>query len=110
MAALTVETSSRSGLTPTHNACDAGGDEFVNDGGVMVWVTNGGASERTVTIVSQETVDGLAVADRTVAVPAGEERLIGPFPVSTYNDANSKVQLTYDAVTSLTIAVIKRGT
>ena len=56
------------------------------------------------------TVDGLAVADRTVEVTGTEDRMIGPFPKSTYNDAAGKVQLSYDAVASLTIAVIRRGT
>ena len=65
---------------------------------------------QTVTIATALTVDGLAVADRTVEVTGTEDRMIGPFPKSTYNDAAGKVQLSYDAVASLTIAVIRRGT
>ena len=42
-----------------------------------------------------------------VAVPAGEERLIGPFPKAAFNDANNKVQLTYSSHTGLTIAVLQ---
>jgi hypothetical protein len=59
--------------------------------------------------VTLSTSDGLAVADRAVAIPAGEERLIGPFPSAIYDDGNGKVQLTYDAVTSMTIAALRLG-
>ena len=51
----------------------------------------------------------LAVADRTVSIPAGEERMVGPFQAATYNDSGGLVQLTYDGVTSVTIAIIKPG-
>ena len=55
-------------------------------------------------------VDGLAVADKAVSVPSGEEWAIGPFPPGIYNDVNSKVQLTYDGVTGApTIAVLQIG-
>jgi len=110
MATLTAETISRSGLEPTHNAADAGGDEFANTGDEFIHVTNGSGGAITVTIETGGTVDGLAIADRTVSVPAGEERLIGPFPKSTYDDGDGLVQLTYSAVTSLTVAVLKPGT
>ena len=110
MAELAVQQISRTGLSPTYAACGAGGDEFVNSGDEFIHIKNGHTGTQTVTIATPATVDGLAVADRDVAVPSGEERMIGPFPAATYNDGDSKVQLTYDAVTLLTIAVVKPGT
>ena len=109
MATLTAQEIDRDGLNPSFAACDAAGDEFANLGVEFIHVKNGDVSAHTVTIETSRTVDGLAVADRDVAIPAGEERLIGPFPKQTYDDADGKVQLTYDAVTSVTIAVIKVG-
>lgn len=109
MATLTAQSIVRTGLDPTYSACAAGGDEFVNNGDEFIHIKNGHTAEQTVTITTPATVDGLAVADRAVAIPNGEERIIGPFPKATYDDSAGKVQLTYDAVTSLTIAVLKPG-
>lgn len=109
MATLTAQQMSRSGLNPTYASAAGGGDEFVNTGEEYIHIKNGDASSHTITIVTQNTSDGLAVADRAVAVPAGEERKIGPFPTAIYNDANQKVQLTYDGVTSVTIGIFKHG-
>jgi hypothetical protein len=109
MADLTVQNIDRSGLSPSYGTCAGGGDQFLNASNTFIHVKNGDASPHTVTIVTQSTSDGLAVADRAVAIPAGEERLIGPFPSAIYDDGNGKVQLTYDAVTSMTIAALRLG-
>lgn len=109
MATLTVQTISREGITPSYAACAGGGDDFPNTGQEFIHVKNGSGAPITVTIVTPATVDALAVADRTKAVAAGEEAMIGPFPTGTYNDGTGKVGLTYSGVTSLTIGVFKRG-
>lgn len=107
MATLAVQNVTRDGLEVTYAAAASGGDEFVNTGHEFLHVKNGDVAAKVVTLVTQATVDGQAVADRDVVVANGTEALIGPFPVGTYNDADNKVQLTYDAVTSLTVAVLK---
>lgn len=109
MATLTVQTSSRTGLEPSYASCAGGGDEFANTGKQVIHVKNGDASPHVVTIVTQATVDGLAIADRDVTIPAGEERIIGPFPTGFYNDGGGLAQITYDNVTTQTIAVIELG-
>ena len=105
MATLTVETASAAGLEATFNSCAGGGDEFENNGATYLIFKNGDASSKTITVVSQKTVGGLAVADQAIVVGAGEERVIGPLPKAIYNDIDGNVQLTYSAVTSCTIAV-----
>lgn len=107
MATLSVQQIVRTGLSPSLVAADSEGDEFANTGREFVHVKNGDASPHTVTIVTPVTVDDLAVADRDVVVPAGEERMIGPLPTATYNTAGGVVQMTYDAVASVTIGVFK---
>jgi hypothetical protein len=109
MATLTAQTTDRTGAEVSLAACAAGGDEFVNTGNEFIYIENGAVAAQTVTIATPATVDGLAVADRTVEVPAGENWIFGPFPVNTYNDGNAKVQLTYSAVATLNIAVLKLG-
>lgn len=42
-----------------------------------------------------------------VAVPDGEERIIGPFSKNRFDDVDGKVQVTYSAVTSVTVAVVE---
>ena len=62
---------------------------------------------RTVTLDIKSTVDGQAVTDPTVSVPASGERVIGPFPTSIYNNANGKAKITYSSEADLTVAVCK---
>jgi len=109
MADLAVVTISRNGLEATYNTAAGGGDAFINTGNEFVHIKNDDASSKDITFATPAEVDGLAVADRVVSIPAGEDRMIGPFPASTYNDTAGKVQITYSAVTSVTIAVIKPG-
>ncbi len=109
MATLSVETVVRAGLTPTYNTA-ADPDDFVNTGVEFIHVKNGDASPINLTILTPQTVDGLAVADRVVVIGATDEEMIGPFPTSVYNNTSTnKVTLNYSAVTSVTIAVLKLG-
>lgn len=107
MAVLTVQQVVRAGLEPVFAAAAGGGDEFVNTGVEYLEVINGSGADITVTIVTPNTVDGLAVTDRAVVVTAGERRKIGPFPTSIYNNSNSKVNVTYSSATSVTVGLFK---
>ncbi|MHB0934898.1 MAG: hypothetical protein ACYC6A_00785 [Armatimonadota bacterium] len=106
MAVLTVQTINTTGVAPTNNAAAGGGDSFVNDGKTFIHVTNGSAGSLNVIITAQNACSQGVLHTLTVAVPAGESRMIGPFNRNIYNDAAGKVQLTYSGVTSLTIAVL----
>ncbi|TVQ64484.1 MAG: hypothetical protein EA379_01315 [Phycisphaerales bacterium] len=89
-------------------AADAGGDEFVNTGREAVIITNNDSTPKTLTIVTQQTVDGEAVDDKEVVVPPGETHLVGPFPTGIYNrPADSRVELEYSAVTDVTVAIVR---
>ena len=106
MADITVQSIVRAGLLPgTPDSAAGGGDAFLNTGREFIEIANGSGSSINVTIATQSTVDGLAVADRVVAVGAGETKKIGPFPKGAYNDSDGKVQVTYSAAGSVTIAV-----
>lgn len=110
MATIATLTTSRAGAKINQVAANGGGDAFVNTGVELLVIKNADSGAHTVTIVSQSTVDGLAVSDRDVVIPAGEEWVIGPFPTNVYNDTNNRVQLSYSAVTSVTVAVVATGT
>jgi hypothetical protein len=110
MATLAVQTVDRSGLDPTFAAVAAGGDQFLNTGGEFVVIKNANAATRTVTFVTQQTVDSEAVADKAVVVPGtggGGMTIAGPFPTKVYNHPTTgRVSMTYsDSGADLTVAI-----
>ncbi len=114
MAALTIQTIGEAGVQSTYAAATSGGDTARNDNGdVFLHVKNGDASSHTVTVTAQTasaTVPGMGTttkANVAVAVPAGEERMIGPFARLAFNDASNDVAITYDDVTAVTIAALR---
>lgn len=110
MALLTTQDIGYSGLGPTYGAA-ATGDTFAPGDGVFVHAKNGSAAAITVTITTPNTVAGLAIADVAVSVPAGGERMIGPFPRQHFGrSADGLAELSYSALTSLTIAAIRLHT
>jgi len=111
MAELTVETISRSGLNPSLVAADSGGDTAQQDGdAVFLYVNNADSAGKQVTVTAKNTakqVPGwgeLSASDAVASVPAGEFRLIGPFPRAPYTGT---LEISYDDVTSVTVAAIK---
>lgn len=112
MAVLTAQNMDYTGLEVTFAAADAAGDEVAWTDRLFLWVKNADASDHTLTITSEaDAVPGLAVSNQAVVVSAGEDRLIGPFPRGAFrNDTDGRVAWTYDAVTSVTIAVIQPDT
>lgn len=112
MGARTVVTPqelSRAGITPTYNAATASdGDAFSNDGHTFVQVLNAAGAPINLTIQTPGTVDGLAVTDRVVAVPATTgNKMIGPFPTAMYNQSNGQVYLDWSSAASVTFAVVR---
>lgn len=107
MAVLTVQQVSLTGLAPVFVAASAGGDEFVNSGRAVLHVKNGDTTDKTVTVNSQTPCNQGFDHDVAVTVPASGERVIGPFPKNRFDDANGKIQITYSAVTAVTVAVIE---
>ncbi len=115
MAVLTVVNSTRvsPGVDLAGTAAAGGGDSFVNTGVELVAFKNASVGDITVTFVTPVTVDGLAVADRTVVVAAASTKLVGPFPPGWYNDtfiSGGAVNMTYSGVTTFTVTVIKPAT
>lgn len=109
-ATLTPQDIVRTGLTQTYAAVDqANGNQFANDGLMFLHVKNAGVGSTNVTIGTPGTVDGLAVADLVVAVGAGVEKMIGPFPAGIYNQAGGLVYVDWSVGTSVTAAVLRMG-
>lgn len=107
MATLSVQTVALAGITPSYVAAALDGDEFVNSGREMIHVKNGHTSPWTVTVNSQLACSQGFDHDAAVVVTNAQERMIGPFPKSRFDDATGKVQITYSGVTALTIAIVQ---
>lgn len=110
---LTPQQVVTSGLEATYTAANVDGHMFAPGESRMLHVVNGGGSSINVTVQAEYTRDGLALPDRVVAVPNGEDRFIGPFDRETYaqrsgND-RGKVYVDFSAVTSVTVALLDVG-
>lgn len=95
------------GLEETLAAAHVDGNKFPNDGRIILHVVNGNVADRTVTIQTPGTVDGLAIAERTIVVTAAEARFIGPFPPGIYNQSDGMVYVDFSAITDVTVAVLR---
>lgn len=109
MANLTVQSVSRAGLNPSFGAAAGGGDTFLPSDETFLYVKNASGVSVTVTVVTPGSViPDVAIADVAVAVPAGQDRVIGPFPAQFFADpTDGLADITYSAVTSVTVAAIQ---
>ncbi len=109
MAALTTLNIPLAGVAPSYAAAAAGGDTFLPTNNTFLHVKNASGSAITVTIVTPGSVQGQAVADTAVSVPATTgERLIGPMRADLYaRTSDGRADITYSAATSVTIGVFE---
>lgn len=112
MAALTTNVVPLTGLQldALLVAATSGGDDAPTGAGVLLVVKNADSASHTVTLATPATVDGdLAIADRAVTVAAGKTEFI-PLTGRYRNPTTGRASITYDAVTSVTVAVIRVAT
>lgn len=106
MATVATQQVVRAGLAPAYSAASAGGDAAAPGGSSFLHVKNAGASPVTLTVVTPGTIEGFAIADLTVSIPAAGERMVGPLGDVFRDPATGLVALTWSAVTSVTFAAI----
>jgi len=96
----------RAALTPSYTAAHVDGFKMPNDGRafIIVKTTDTGT---VLTIQTPNTVDGLAIAERTVTIAFPAERVIGPFPPNDYNQASGEVYFDFSVLTNVTIAAFQ---
>ncbi len=115
---LTVQDVVRTGLDVTYAAGDqANGHSFDNTGhNVFLHVKNTNGATRDVTITTPNTVDGLAIGDLVVTVPATTgDTMIGPFPAALYDtidtdpdpDIDPAIFVDLEADSGITLAAVK---
>jgi hypothetical protein len=108
MASLAAQRVALAGTAPTYAAASAGGDTAPVGGGLSLHVSNGSGSPITVTVVTPGTIDGLAIGDAALSVPAGGHGFI-PL-TNVYRDpVTGRASITYSAVTTVNVAVLQNG-
>lgn len=106
MALLSAQKPALTGTALTYDAASVGGDNFNNTGKEWIIVKNGDSSSHDVMVASQALCDQGFTHNLTISVGAGAEESVGPFLVTRFNDNGGLVQITYSAVTSVTIALV----
>jgi hypothetical protein len=104
---LTVQTPTLAGTTPTFTSADvANGNQFLWPGkSCFIEAKNVGGSPANITIQTPAVVDGLAVADVVVSIPATSgDKIIPLVNASSFVQADGYVYI--DAAAAMTIAVI----
>lgn len=106
MATLTAQTVSVAGTAPTYTAAASGGDEAPTGSGLVLYVRNGSASAITVTVTTPGTVQGLAIADATLSVPAAKSGFV-PLDNVYRSPSTGRASITYSASASVDVAVLQ---
>ncbi|KOG21999.1 hypothetical protein [Streptomyces viridochromogenes] len=106
MAALSAQRLAVAGAAPSYSAAAAGGDTAPVGKGLVLHVVNGSGSAVTVTVVTPGTIDGLAVADAALSVPAGASGFI-PLGNVYRNPSTNRAAVTYSATTTVSVAVLQ---
>lgn len=109
--ARTVQKIVKEGLTTTNistSLVSTDTNTFSNDGRTFLHFAKTGAGAATITVIAQATVQGMAVANLTVSVPATTgDVFLGPFPPSIFNDASSNVSFTISDTVGLSFALLR---
>jgi hypothetical protein len=108
MALLAAQQIAVTGSTPSYAAVSAS-DTIQPDAADNLWlhVKNAGGSPDTVTVVIPGVYLGVAIADLTVSVPAGSERMIA-IPAAAMDPATGLITVTHSFTTSVTQGLFRR--
>lgn len=107
---IAVEKVLPGGLTATYTGSLSVSDTYMvkNDGKTILHFKKSAAVIANITIETPVTVDGLAVAERAVAIPATTgDKFLGPFPTRVYNDTSGDLRFASDDIDGLTVAVLR---
>lgn len=107
---IAVEQMTKEGIDATDNGSLSTSNTYQvnNDGRTFLHVKKSGASDCDVTVSTPGSVDGLAIADLVVTVPASTgDVMIGPFPTHLFNDSNHDINVTFSNITGLTCAAVR---
>lgn len=102
--AITPQAITVTGTAVTYEAANVAGNSVRMGPARAIHVKNGDGSGITVTMQTPGSVAGLAIAERTVTIPATSERFIRLDDVLRRDDDFAYVD--YSAITSVTVAAL----
>lgn len=105
---ITVEVAGINGLQPTQTNLIADGHSFKPHRDIHVRVNNG-ATAFTLTIPTSRTVDGLAVADKTISIGSNEEHVINfrDVDIANFIQSDGLIYLDYSNVSDGNVEVYR---
>jgi hypothetical protein len=104
---VTPQQVTSAGVSPTFEAANVLGNSVALAYGRCIRVKNASGSAVTVTIPTPGTIDGLAITDRTINVPATTgDVMIALGKGDAYRNTDGTAYIDYSAVTSVTVAVV----
>ena len=112
MATIAVQNAAEGGGI-TFQTAAGGGDVVPNDGNTVLALWNDDASLAVVTITAQDTTasgvgfGAVTKADAVKSIAANTADVMGPFPVTAFNNASGQIAVTYSSVTDLDIAAVR---
>jgi hypothetical protein len=105
MATIPVTPISALGTVVPYSSAAGGGDQFANTGNETVHIKNGDVSSKTATFTGQTPCDQGSLHNLVLTIGAGVEYAVKGLNPRRYNDGNRMTQITYSAVTSVTLYV-----
>lgn len=107
MTLLIAQPAAATGTDATYTAAAAGGDTIAPAAGLVLHVKNGDAAAKTVTLVRPGTQYGQANPDIAVVIAASPGNQFIRVPPEFADPATGLVNVTYSAVTSVTVALLQ---
>jgi hypothetical protein len=107
VATLTVQDILAAGTGATYQAATGGGDAMPTGPNNFLHVKNGGGASITVTIAATGACSQGVLHPISVVVPNAGERMIGPIPARYKDAVTGLAQISYTAVTSVTVGAFQ---
>ncbi|MGM9380343.1 hypothetical protein [Streptomyces antibioticus] len=108
MATLSTQVVSLAGIAPTYSNAAGGGDKCEVGDRNFLHVKNGSGSSITVTLTATASVRGQAVANVTVSIAAGADKMIGPLNADLLRNASDGLcAVGYSSATTVTVASLR---
>jgi hypothetical protein len=104
--AITAQAITAAGVAATYEPANVLGNSYALVPSRVLHVKNGGGSSITVTIPSTQSVEGLAVPNRTITVTNGTDKFISLGASGAHRQTDGSVNVDYSGVTSVTVAVL----
>jgi hypothetical protein len=107
MATVSAQDITLDGLEAEYSQASAGGDLFAPGATTLLHVRNGSGASINATVATTFQVFGLDLENVVTAIPAGEERFLGPYQRTYFAASSGFATVSWSATGSVTFAVLR---